>query len=202
MSAITAGARLPVWSKIIVFLTISGILGSIATIVYGSLEIKRIAELAGNPKYVASLGNKIVDLPDPLPKGFEYQVGMDMSFLRLVSLINRDAMQQYTFYDFPGSTNQKAKKFTEDAYAYGMNTPSVVGKFTSLIKEGSWQLLGKEMPYMLGKVKTPEGQERQGLVASCVNEKGRAFLFYAVQVDNQKFDMAPSMELIKSIKSF
>lgn len=202
MSSVAAGARLPVWSKIIVFLTLSGILGSIATIIYCSIEIKKMTELATNTAYVSSLGKKIVQLPDPLPQGFEYHVGVDMRFLRLFSLINRGAMQQYAFYDFPGSTNQKAKKFTEDAYAYGMNTPSVVGKFTALIKEGSWQLLDHEMPYMLGKIKTPEGQERQGLVASCVNEKGHGFWFYAVQVDNQKFDMAPSMELIKSIKSF
>jgi len=202
MSAIKAGARLPIWSKIIVFLTMSGILGSIATVAYASLEVKRIAELAANPKYVATLTRKIVDLPEPLPEGFEYQIGMDMSFLRLVSLINREAMQQYAFYDFPGSTNQKASKFTQDAYAYGMNTPSVVGKFTALIKEGRLELLGKEMPYMLGKIKTQEGLERQGLVASCVNEKGHAFLFYAVQVNSEKFDMAPSIELVKSIKSF
>ncbi len=202
MSSITTGARLPAWSKIIVFLTLSGILGSIAAITYVSLEMKRMAELAPNPKYVAALAKKIVELPEPLPEGFEYQVGMDMNFLRLVSLINRKAMQQYTIYDFPGTTNQKARKFTEDAYAYGMNTPSVVGKFTELIKDGSWQLLGREMPYMLGKIKTPEGHERQGLVACSINAKGHAFLFYAVQVNDQKFDMAPSMELIKSIKSF
>ena len=202
MSSISAGARLPAWSKIIVFITLSGILGSIATIAYVSLEIKRMAELAPNPKYVATLAKKIVELPEPLPEDFEYQVGMDMNFLRLVSLINRKAMQQYTIYDFPGSTNQKARKFTEDAYAYGMNTPSVVGKFTELIKEGSWQLLGREMPYMLGKIKTPEGHQRQGLVACSINAKGHAFLFYAVQVNDQKFDMEPSLRLIKSIKSF
>ncbi len=132
MSSIQAGARLPAWSKIVVFLSLSGILGSIAAITYVSLETRRMAELAPNPKYVAALAKKIVELPEPLPEGFEYQVGMDMNFLRLVSLINRKAMQQYTIYDFPGTTNQKARKFTEDAYAYGMNTPSVVGKFTEL----------------------------------------------------------------------
>ncbi len=195
-------ARLPVWSKIIVFLTLAGIIGSLGGIIYVTVGAKRMAELAANPQYIATLSQNMIGLPAQLPPEFEYQLGFDMNFLRLVSLNNRKAMQQYTFYDFPGTTTKKAKKMTEDAYAYGMNTPSVAGKFTNLITEGNWQLQGKEMPYMLGKIKTSEGQDRQGLVACALNEKGHAVLFYAVQINKEKFDMSPSLELIKSIKSF
>ncbi len=194
--------RLPVWSKIIVFLALSGIIATISSVVYVTLASKRMAELAPNKKYIAGLSKDMVGLGEPLPPDFEYQLGIDMNFLRLVSLVNRKAMQQYTFYDLPGTTTKKAQKLTEEAYAYGMNTPSVVGKFKNLIMDGKWQLMGREMPYMLGKLTTPEGKERQGLVACAVNAEGHAVLFYAVQVNSEKFDMAPSLELIKSIKSF
>ena len=61
--------RLPVWSKIIVFLALSGIIATISSVVYVTLASKRMAELAPNKKYIAGLSKDMVGLGEPLPPG-------------------------------------------------------------------------------------------------------------------------------------
>lgn len=198
---------LPTWSRLVIILVLIAFWGSISGIIYGVYSFQQTFQNAENPKYIAKVASDVATFPEPLPKDYKYIFGVGMDFLhavavKIVAIDYKKGKQQLVFI----SVNQKQKvgSVLEDAYRIGINTPKYSGKFTKIIRQGSFTIQGRTMPYIIGNVTDTVGKKHIGLV-SCVvaPKKQKTIIFYSIQPnEKEKFDINVVVKLLTQITSF
>lgn len=203
---------LPLWAKGLITMVALGMVGCLATIIIGTAAFKQLLESAQDQAYIKSVAQKMVKLPDPLPKKYSYMLGVDFfGMMQVVSIDYANEKQRLVFVSCP--TDMTSKEMLTTTYERGIITSNTQAQFTDVLSEGSWLIQDTQIPYRVGKL---EGNEGLGLVAcrSTIDDQieaeqaglappqrgprtGRALILYAVQPRGEKFDMNVCTDLLQ-----
>ena len=191
---------LPLWSRALIAVVTLVILTSFTGVIGAAIVVKKQFEHAQEPASIANLARRIVLLPEPLPKGYTYVLGVDLWMFQIITIDFMKGKQQLVFFGCPTSETMDSREMLTQAYEQGVNTFEVQTKFSDVLSEGSWLIQGVQIPYRVGKL---SGSDGTGLVACFVNQqRKKALLLYAVQPTGEQFDMKVCTNLIQDMQGF
>jgi hypothetical protein len=203
---------LPLWSKGLILLVAIGMVGVLASVILLTAGIKYQIDNSQDPSYIRQVASKMIRLPNPLPKDYQYLLGADLWFAQVVSIDYKNGYQRLVFVACP--TDKNSQQMLTDAFERGMITAEAQTRFTSVITEGGWLIQDTQIPYRVGKLADGGGV---GLVAvvSTVDaglpqpgqspapggtekgQSGRALILYALQPKGETFDMKVCTDLLQ-----
>jgi len=208
---------LPLWARALVTLVAGGMLVGLCLVIGLTALLKNQADASQDPKYIAAIAQKIVKLPDPLPKGYTFAGGVDLLLLQVVSIDYDKGKQNLLFIARP--TDMDSREMLNDAFQKGFVTSEALTptEFSGVLSEGGWLIQDTQIPYRLGRL-----QNNQGLaLVACVStvekgrdgsplqppepkktplgddQPGRGMILYALQPKGDTFDMKVCTNLLQ-----
>jgi hypothetical protein len=185
----------PTHLKVIIAIGVIGFLGTFALLIAAIFIVK---ENFG-PEHAAKVAKEIVDLPDPLPAGWQYGVGIDVGYQKIVNvqykpLSGTRTLIQFSQLPYRGTRSGKeiASKFVIPKMAGmafepdGKGEEAIGGKKAYYVREHC-SVLGRESAMEVAFVDLPDGTIMQ--VQS--SEYGKT-----------KFDPELVKPLLDSVKGF
>ncbi len=191
---------LPAWSKALIAFVALGMMAVLACVIIGTAVLKQQFDLSSNPKAISQLARSMVLLPEPLPKGYSYFLGMDLFLLKTVTIDYEDGKlkQRLVFFSCPTGEKTDAKEMLQQTFEQGIGTITgdAGSKFTEVLSEGAWLIRDTQIQYRIGKLDENAGT---GLVACVVDERQkRALIIYGIQPHSETFDIHPCTNLLES----
>lgn len=188
---------LPAWAKALITLVAFSMIAGLAGVIGLTAALKHQYEMSQDPKAIAQLARRIIILPDPLPKGYAYVMGLDFLIGQVVSIDYESGKQRIVFISCPTDA-ANSQQLLGHAYERGMVAQV---NFVDVLSEGGWFIHDTQIPYRVGRL---EGEHAgTGLVACVVDQKQkRALLLYAIQAKGESFDMKACTELLQNAQPF
>jgi hypothetical protein len=188
-------AHIPAYLKLIIALCTLGFIGLIVVVVMGVSLIKKNFA----PDNAVKVAHELVDLPDPLPPGWHYGVGLDIGYQKVVNLQymhhNRPiAMVQ--FIEVPKNSHVLAKDMVAK-----IALPSVGGMKFESQGQGEEIIAGKKAYYVRTHT-TMMGKDSAGEIALLDLPGERILEIQSTEQDTDKFDPALIKPLLDSVKGF
>lgn len=192
---------LPAWSRALIVFVVLGMIAVFSAVIIGTAILKQQFDLSANPKAISRLARSMILLPDPLPKGYSYFLGMDLFLLKTVTIDyeNGSLRQRLVFFSCPTNEKTDAKEMLQQTFEQGIGTITgdAASKFTDVLTEGAWMIRDSEIVYRIGKL---DGENAgTGLVACLVDEnQKRALIIYGIQPNSETFDIKPCTNLLEN----
>lgn len=182
MTTIAQSKPLPGWSKALITFVALGMVATLSSVIILTSVIKHQYDISANPKAISRLARTMILLPDPLPEGYTYVLGIDLGLFQTVSIDYKNE-QRLVFLACPTTDKKDAKEMLTQTFEQGMITGE---KFSDVLAEGTWVIHDTKIPYRVGRL---EGKGGTGLVACVVDDlRKRALVLYSVQPKGEKFD--------------
>lgn len=193
---------LPVWARALIVFVAFGMLAALSAVVIGTALLKQQVDHSSNPQSISRLARTIILLPDPLPKGYTYFLGMDLFLLKtvIVDYEKGDLKQRLVFFSCPTNDKTTAKEMLAQTFEQGLGT--ITGeagqKFSEVLSEGAWVIRDTEIQYRIGKLEGDAGGT--GMVACLVDDNLRkALIIYGIQPKGDSFDTKPCTTLLENV---
>jgi hypothetical protein len=218
--------KFPIWATLV----IAFVVVSFASVyVAGILTIKatqRIAKELVDPSNIAVVANAMGGMPEKLPEGFSYRVGLsvnDEAFKKWFGLPSSSAKiaalaktslnflaiehspdgQQVVIVSSPQEEPKDSKEILEAAYELGINTGTTTAHFKSIKDRGQAEVAGMPMPYLLGDTEDTNQKLMQGMIGCIsIKDKHRSLLVYGIQPEGETYNLAETLDLLHCIQGF
>jgi hypothetical protein len=203
---------LPLWAKGLILLVAIGMVGALASVILLTAGIKFQIDNSQDPRYIRQVAAKMIRLPEPLPKDYQYILGADLWFAQVVSIDYKNGFQRLVFVACP--TDKNAQQMLTDAFERGMITAEAQTRFDSVITEGGWLIQDTQIPYRVGKLADnggvglvavvstvgdglPQPGQAPAPVGGERSQTGRGLILYALQPKGDTFDMKVCTDLLQ-----
>ena len=161
----SAKGQVPTYLKVLIAFGVIVFLGTIVMAVIGF----RILQENISPGHAAKIAREIVDLPDPLPEGWEYGAGLDVGYSKVVNVVKRSGtnhpMIQFMELTISGRRSAKdmASKFSLPSTAgmkfeSGAQGEEKIGGQTAYYVRGHFSILGRESASEVALIDLPDGK--------------------------------------------
>jgi hypothetical protein len=217
--------KFPFWATLVIVLVV----GAYAAVyVSGVLVIRasqRLARDLVDPQNIAMVASAIGEMPEKLPEGFTYRVGlsvndealkkwfglpsspdkikdlakMSLNFLAIEHA--PDGQQILIICSPPEDPPKDAKEVLQAAYDSGINTGTTMARFQTVAQRGETQIAGLPMTYIIGETEDTNHKKRQGMVGCIVlKDKHRNMLVSGIQPEGQNYNLNETLELLRCIQ--
>jgi hypothetical protein len=199
--------RLPLWSKVLITAVVIGLSAAFALGVSAIVTVQKLGKEWKDPVAIARVAHRIADLPEPLPAGYNYIIGIhnDFAALDIVSIEHSPDKQLLTFQYQEDLHQPNGKELLDRAYSTGLMMSPTRAQFTDVLKNGKTTIGSSEMQYLLGHTTDIIGSKGEGLVGLIVAPvaKGKKnILIYAFPTSDVPYNQQITMDLLNSIKGF
>ncbi len=217
--------RLPLWSKALACLAVLVISSVLYFATQTILGMRTIFLRATDANYMKQALNQVGVFPDPLPNGFICKYAFTIDWARSNALIFEKPLDP-EFKGVAKPSNEEDQdgtkivifSFLQDTgrpvdpketmlvfYDFGINTDTVVAKFTDMKDKKEIEIGGLKMPYATGMLKDQAQGKRiyEGLVGCLRSEaQKKTVIVYALSPPGKSLDFENCFSFLKSIKSF
>lgn len=170
------------------------VVGVIGAAVVGVMMVKN-SFTPGNAKKVAS---EMVSLPDPLPKGWVYGVGLDVGYQKSANVQNSQTGKGHALIQF--NQMQINGSQTAESVAHKFTMPNVAGMTFECESTGK-EKIGGQTAYYVRQHGTVMGK-KSAMEIALIDLPNGGILQIQISEDGQdKFDPSIAEPLLKSIKS-
>ena len=203
--------RLPSWALALIVFVIF-IYSSIFIIGFKLILVaKDVLEQSVDPNKIKQIAQQIAKLPEPLPEGYQYRLGLDLGPLQMVTIEHVPDKQQLllvaeTGLDDLGDSSSEALKHI---YDNGVNIPTnisaISAHFVAQKSTGEVELAGKKMCYIVGELSDSRNKRLEGMVGCIEADKPklkRYVIIYALEPDGQPYSLDVTLKLLNSISGF
>lgn len=174
----------PVWIKIAIAVVAVWITGFAVLIFVGG---KWLTDKVSSRENAVEVVQKIVQIPQPLPKDWQFGAGMDMGPMKFAVMLNKKDKTTISLTRYPGSKQQESTKIGAEQGA-GM-----------VVEErGTETIAGHQMTYTRGHSSRSPMAMQIGFVTA---DNGDLVMIHVVEPSLQKFDPSLSKAVLTSIKS-
>lgn len=190
---------LPAWSKALIVFVGLGMLTAFSAVIIATAVLKQQFDLSSNPKAISQLARSMILLPEPLPAGYKYYLGLDLLLLKTVTIDYQGGKQRLVFFSCPVNEKVDAKQVLAQTFEQGLGTITgdAGSKFSGVLSEGRWYIRETQVPYQIGRL---EGDAGTGLVACVVDEnQKKALIIYVLQPKGETFDTKPVTDLLQAV---
>jgi hypothetical protein len=215
--------RLPLWSKALACLVVLVVSSALYFATQTILGVRTIFVRATDANYMKQAMNQVGVFPDPLPDGFICKYAFTVDWAKSNALIFEKPLnpefkgvakesdedeqegQKIVIFSFLQETGRPVdpKETMLLFYDFGINTDTVVAKFTDMKKKDEIELGGLKMPYASGLLKDQTGRIYEGLVGCMRSEaQKKTLIVYAISAPGKALDFESCFDFLKSIKSF
>jgi len=219
--------KFPVWATFVIAFVVASYAAVYVAGIVGIRAAQRIARELVDPKKIAMVGNAIGGMPENLPEGFFYRVGLSVNDesvrkwlgfpssedkIRSLATTGRNFVtiehqpdgQQIVIVTSPEEDQKDSKEILETAYELGIQTGTIIAHFKSATQRGEVQVAGVKMPYVLGEIEDANSSKTMQGMIGCISlkDKHRAVLVYGVQPEGDSYDLAETLDLLHCIKGF
>ncbi len=169
-------------------------IGVIAAATIGVMMVKN----SFTPGNAAKVASEMVSLPDPLPAGWVYGVGLDVGYQKSANVQNTQRGKGHALVQF----NQMQIKGTQNAEAVANKfaMPDVTGMTFELESKGE-EKIGGQTAYYVRQHGTVMGKKSAVEVALLDLPNGGILQIQTSEDGQDKFDPSIPEPLLKSIKS-
>jgi hypothetical protein len=155
---------MPTWLKVVIAVAVMGVLAVVTLMVIGIFMLKENM----SPEHAAKIASDIVDLPEPLPEGWQYAMGMDVGYQESFNLrSNKYPFPVVQFSRMLKRTNRSAKDLV-DGFAVpamagmkfepeGRGEETIGGRKAYYVRERC-TVLGKQSALEIAMIDLPDGK--------------------------------------------
>ncbi|HEY9784929.1 MAG TPA: hypothetical protein V6D17_05960 [Candidatus Obscuribacterales bacterium] len=168
-----------------------------------------LGKKAMDPQYVKQVAQKIAKIDDPLPPGFNYQMGLDLMGMSIVSITNPDARFNLMLMKLPQSASAENPDNIIEKYAES-GVPTVgagrqqgaTSQPMEIKSKGKTTVGGEEMPYAIGETQGEKNEKMQQLLGVIVPKGGKETVVVIGQSADGNYNMQLTEKLFSAIKGF
>ncbi len=201
-------AGLPAWSKALMTMVCLALTSTFVLGILAILQMKKLGSEWIDPVFISRVAGRIADLPQPLPNGYHYLIGVSLptssalTDVNVVTIQHEPDKQLLTLISCgAGDQNESLNR----GYRMGLNMLTTNAAFTKQDERGSTKIGDLEMPYILGDTEDLFHRKAKGMVG-CLQPpvKGgkKNILIYGLQTSNVPYNQQITIDLLNSIKSF
>jgi hypothetical protein len=192
-------AGLPTWAKVLIVLVIVGIVGSITLGIGMFFMFKHM--FVQEPKELKQLAAQTVTLQDPLPAGYNLNMGLDMFGPKVLTFSHDGDQQMIVLISFP-KAESNPKAMIKDITEHGVDTGSGRTVAEEIKQQGQAVVGGEEMSYVVGTMTDKSGRHQGMLGVLVPKNKEKTILIYAVQPNKEPYSFEVTQNFLKAVKSF
>lgn len=134
--------QLPKYVKVIIAIVLTSLFGLIVACVVLTLNLKN----SFTPEFAAKVLSQMVGLPDPLPRGWSYGVGMDVGYQKTANIYNRRRGRGHAMIQF--NQMQLNNEQTAEEVADRFVMPNVAGMTVEVDSRGEEEIAGQTAFYI------------------------------------------------------
>lgn len=196
--------RLPIWSKILVFLVILVVGSFLTSMTRSILYIRNMVIMSTDPGNMKRCAVKVAPFPEPLPAGYVYSCGVDFDIGNMVLLAVdhvEDKQKVLFLCHLQDDTDAvETKQLLDRAYDFGITTDTAACKFTDVKSKGELPIGPDKMLYMTGVLKDQTGKIYEGVVG-CARSKAKkkTLLIYSLSQPGKALNLGNCFNLLKSL---
>jgi len=218
--------KFPAWATLVIAFVIAGYLGVYVAGILTIQAAQRLARELFDPKNIAMVANAIGGMPEKLPAGFSYRVGLSVNEetlkkwfglpasdekIKSLAVMGRNFLtiehepdgQQIVIVSSPQEEPVDSKEILEKAYEIGINTGKTAAHFRSILQRGETEVAGLPMPYVVGEIEDTNQNIMHGMMGGInLKDKHRAVLVYGVQPEGDSYNMTETQDLLRCIRGF
>lgn len=191
---------MPKWVKILLGVLAVGIVLIIGATVAVTMFAGDLMKKASDPAEISKTVNSFADIPQ-LPSGFEYQMQMDFSILKFVSIKHGDDMNLIL-----GVIPLESQADNAEAIMAQLDKKQVTGsKDFKVVESGNETVGGENLLYKIGTSEDVKSGNRVPTMLGIVTPKGwskKAVFVFGTQMSGENYDMASTKQFLGSIKGF
>ena len=184
-------------SVVVIVVIVMAVLGLVGTVALGALGYYLFKENFGADR-AAKVAADIVELPDPLPEGWQYGVGMATLNQKIVNLVHRGKGRFHPLVQF---TLIGTKGFTAKTMAGKLHMPSMTGMTFQEESRGEETIGGTTAYYIRYRCKVMNRDSAMELALADARS-GHIVQIQTTEDGKTSYDPAPIKPLFDSIKGF
>ncbi len=186
-------SQMPTYLKVLIIVMVGAFVIIAAACVVGFMMMKDTL----SPGNAAKVANEMVSLPDPLPDGWAYGVGMDVGYQKTANIQNnrrgKHAMIQFNLM-------KNKVNLSAESMAAKFQMPSVGGMTFEHESKGE-EIIGGQKAYYVRQHGTVMGKNSAMEIAFVDFPGGGMLQIQSTEQGRDKFDPELVAPLLKSIKS-
>lgn len=218
--------KFPLWATFLILLVLLSYAGVYAFGIAVIQTAQRLARELVDPDNIRMAAASIGQMPDSLPDGYSYRVGMSVNeeevkkWLGLASSPQRLKELSKTGFNFiavehspdgqqvvivssPQEEPKNAKEILKATSELGINAGRPNAHFKEIEKQGELEIAGERMAYISGEAEDATGNKMQGLIGCIVPRNShRTITVYGLQSDGKAYNLEETLKLLSCIKSF
>jgi len=218
--------RFPLWATFTITLVV---LVFVAIYAFGVLTIQAVQRFSKelmDQNNVLVVAQSIAQFPETLPDHYTYRLGASITpeqvkkwfgfpaksapsahelkeGYNILALESTDDDQQVIIVSTPQEEPKPADELLRSAFNQGVSPGASTVHFNSVKTKGTQTIAGHEMPYIVGRLESGNGKPIEGMIACLtLKDPNRAIIVYGLQKIGGDYDLAETLDLLKSIKAF
>lgn len=186
--------QLPTYVKVIIIIMLTALVGVIAACVVLATKVSE----SFTPEHAAQVAKQLVTLPDPLPAGWEYGVGMDIGYQKSANVQTKRRGRGHALIQFSQITINGSQ--SAEAVANKLVMPSVTGMTFEAESKGE-ETIGGHTAYYVRQHCTVVGKKTAIELALMDIPGGGILQIQSTEDGRDKFDPHLVEPLLQSIKA-
>lgn len=193
-----AARPFPLWAKLLIAFVIVGQIGLLTFFCSAMIGMVDLLKQSVDPVYVKERARLIVELPDPLPKGFEYRMGFAVTSSGVVSIVYQPDQTEFMIGAPPEQDLTSARQRVDNFIENGI--PNVTG--TLKVEEKSTLDVGGKTFEFTRATAGDGGKNSTAVFIACTVLPNRRSILLFGRTPGSKFNQTAATVLFNSISKF